>query len=131
MVKKDEWKALSLELGLSYSYLVVFKKNHNLKDMSASEVRAEYILRHDKQDRVINDIQLAFYWLEEHKLIHEFGYAMKEANITTTDKSVWNFFQRRFKNINTLMCQKHIDRFEKIVELFKNFKTKYEDETRK
>lgn len=117
----DNFKYWSLQLGRCYTYLAVYRKQHNLQHLTPKEL---YYYVKEKEQRMFeirDELQAIYYELQEKRKISQFGDFLKKLNIFTHKYTISSTFINSF-NIPEYIVPSKIEKYETIIKEYKNFK---------
>lgn len=124
-VKVGGFSYYSRALGKCDNFLFMLKKNRKL-GLDAKECLDYYVSTFNKQTDYKLKLQEIAYWLEENKLVFEFGKLTVENKIYKNERSIYVYLLRWFENKTNLVDTGTIGRWKEVIKLFEEFKQKKE-----
>jgi len=124
-VKVGGFSYYSRALGKCDNFLLMLNKNRKL-GLSPKQCLDYYVKTINNQTDLKNKLQEICYWLEDNKLVFEFGKLTVANKIYKNERSIYVYLLRWFENKPNLVDTGTIGRWEEVIKLFEEFKQKKE-----
>ena len=114
------YHAYSRMLGKSDDYLAVIKKNHKVIGNS-KDVYEYYLKRMAHQESILNAMESLNYNLTEDGYRYDFAKYIKDKEIVPCHNSFYALMERIYYRREKLIALKYLERWEAIVNAYKEF----------
>jgi len=120
-VKFGGFSYYSRALGKSDNFLLMLNKNRGL-GLEPKQCLDYYVATINKQNDFKSKLQEICYWLEDNKLVFEFGKLTVEHKIYKNERSIYVYLSRWFEYKQNLVDKGTFQRWADVIELFDKFK---------
>jgi hypothetical protein len=116
-VKYEGFSYFSRALGKSDNFLIMFKKGRKLP-MSARGCMEYYVATYNKQIKIIEELQEAYFWLVRNRFLLEFGKLAVKNGIYKNERTIYEHSNRWFYSRSNLVDKSTMARWEELLNLF-------------
>lgn len=117
----DNLKYWSLQLGRCYTYLAVYRKQHNLQHLTPRELYYHVKKTEQRMFEIRDELQQIYYDLQQTKQITKFGAELKKNNVFTHRYTISSTFKNVF-NVPEFIVPSKIAKYETILKEYRKFR---------